>query len=394
MQSYLQNARGKNVSDDKSKKPWSRLLGEVSPPSQNRRKKREAAWNDNDDDDIGLSDSDSSDYEMRHDVSLLADIDHESLYADSPNKEDFAAVDDVDDGLDVSYLKGVAEDISERQAEYIVKTGDKTEDEDEYNQDAVDDAPKSRKKAKDDENEDKFSTKLFDVEISSNPSAGVPPEVKSMISNMEPFEDMARKGKEIDNSTLDGLDSFLAHMLVEANKTKDGTVMFTEELGNQRKRIRTPRPRTTRQLARAVTPQIKSVKPNTDGYKLGSEAWEVLSKNPYYTQEEKEEMCNYIAQETDYILHAIGFPDAEIQENEEHAIRKKRPDPEVWMSQEEVDKEMVFDVDFRPGIEGVEADALAEQKRKEQVLTKSEPVDQGVTDWSVEAVQDEDDLFK
>jgi hypothetical protein len=43
----------------------------------------------------------------------------------------------------------------------------------------------------------------------------------------------------------------------------------------KRKRIRIPHPRTTRQLARAITPQIRSAPQGTYGYNLACEAWTV-----------------------------------------------------------------------------------------------------------------------
>lgn len=36
---------------------------------------------------------------------------------------------------------------------------------------------------------------------------------------------------------------------------------------------------------------------------------QVLSKNPYYTQQDKIEMCNYLAKEYDYIMGDEGLYD-------------------------------------------------------------------------------------
>jgi hypothetical protein len=70
---------------------------------------------------------------------------------------------------------------------------------------------------------------------------------------------------------------------MEAAKTESGTVrgvMPVDEndptmKSKKSRRNRIPHPRTTKQLVRAVTPQIKSVAPETDGYKVACEAWEV-----------------------------------------------------------------------------------------------------------------------
>jgi hypothetical protein len=82
---------------------------------------------------------------------------------------------------------------------------------------------------------------------------------------------------------LDKFDAFLGAVLMEAAKTESGTVrgvMPVDEndptmKSKKSRRNRIPHPRTTKQLVRAVTPQIKSVAPETDGYKVACEAWEV-----------------------------------------------------------------------------------------------------------------------
>lgn len=52
-----------------------------------------------------------------------------------------------------------------------------------------------------------------------------------------------------------------------------GTIEMESE--KKRKRTRIPHPRTTRQLARSCTPQIRSAKPGTYGHQLATEAWVV-----------------------------------------------------------------------------------------------------------------------
>ncbi len=76
---------------------------------------------------------------------------------------------------------------------------------------------------------------------------------------------------------MEEFDQFVGEILVESAKTSEGVVWSSLELGTEakRKRIRIPHPRTTRQLARAVTPQIRSAPPGSFGYNLASEAWMV-----------------------------------------------------------------------------------------------------------------------
>ena len=85
---------------------------------------------------------------------------------------------------------------------------------------------------------------------------------------------------------MDQFDSFLADVLMEGVKTGSvkGIMEVDEEapeFKNRRTRNRIPHPRTTRQLAKAVTPQIKSVPQHTDGYKVACEAWEVCCGRIY-----------------------------------------------------------------------------------------------------------------
>jgi hypothetical protein len=82
------------------------------------------------------------------------------------------------------------------------------------------------------------------------------------------------------HSDTDGFDEFVGEVLQESVKTSSGMVWGTIELqgtAEKRKRIRIPHPRTTRQLARAITPQIRSAPEGTYGYELASEAWTVSS---------------------------------------------------------------------------------------------------------------------
>ena len=86
---------------------------------------------------------------------------------------------------------------------------------------------------------------------------------------------------------MDQFDGFLADLLMEGVKSSTGSVRGVMDMDdetpsrkNRRARLRIPRPRSTRQLVRDVTPQIKSVASGTEGHRVASEAWEVCLPSP------------------------------------------------------------------------------------------------------------------
>ena len=54
----------------------------------------------------------------------------------------------------------------------------------------------------------------------------------------------------------------------------------------------------------------------------------------------------------------------------------------------------VWNNNFKPGIELIEQEQMADKVREEESLAQASFAQQAQTDWSVEAVVDEDDLFK
>lgn len=136
-------------------------------------------------------------------------------------------------------------------------------------------------------------------------------------------------------SEMDDLDAFMSLIYAEAAKTTDGSVWGTMEegvdekgRGGKRNKVRIPHPRTTRQLARTTVPQIcpkTGGAPGSEGHALASEAWKVLAKNPYFTLQEKKDMCNRIALKTNwYMDDSQGLYDDELQEGEQCATANKR----------------------------------------------------------------------
>jgi hypothetical protein len=134
---------------------------------------------------------------------------------------------------------------------------------------------------------------------------------------------------------MDDLDAFMALIYAEAAKTSDGSVWGTMEegvnakgKGGKRNKVRIPHPRTTRQLARTTVPQIcpkAGGARDSEGFALAAEAWKVLAKNPYFTLQEKKEMCNRIARKANWYLDdSQGMYDEELGEEQQSAANKRR----------------------------------------------------------------------
>lgn len=232
-------------------------------------------------------------------------------------------------------------------------------------------------------------------------TGGIPPAVHSMLDDWSHFEDIGRKGLTVDTSEMDDLDAFMSLIYAEAAKTSDGKVWGTYEegvnrrgRGGKRNNTRIPHPRTTRQLARTTVPQICpniGGVPGTEGYALASEAWKVLAKNPYYTLKEKKDMCNRIARKTNWYLDdSQGLYDEELADSEQpHANKNK------W-SVQDIEAEMIWKENFSKGLKGIqEEEALAQKLEEEEFQNRQKKyAGQDDTNWDVEAVVDEDDLFK
>ena len=67
------------------------------------------------------------------------------------------------------------------------------------------------------------------------------------------------------------------------------------------RRTRIPRARPLLDLLEVVTPNIYSTEAGSEGYKVAQHAWDVMSKNYYFTEGQKEYICNMIAREIDEI---------------------------------------------------------------------------------------------
>lgn len=184
---------------------------------------------------------------------------------------------------------------------------------------------------------------------------------KGMLFDLDYFKTLARKGLTIDSSEMDNFDKFLATTLVESLKSSDDSYRYIAEDPSFRRTF-VPKARPIKKLLQSIRPDIHSVAPDSPGYELGVQAWEVLSKNLYYSEQDRDEMANNIARLADKILTQA----ANMTE----------------------DCDMIYDPSFRRGPVGMEE----EERRKAEAYKPPEAKTQGVTNWDVTAVKDEDDL--
>jgi hypothetical protein len=198
--------------------------------------------------------------------------------------------------------------------------------------------------------------------------ADIPPVVLAMLSD-EALTEAAKSGNSIDTRGMDPVDAFFAELYLESLKTEDNSVRSVIESPKFR-RAQLPKPRSIHQLMASLHPAITSVAEGTDGHKLSSQAWQVISRNYYVNEADKVSMCNEIARLTEMIT------------KESLKIHDDKMD-------------MIFRDDFKKGYLGIE-----EEKRRllmsqnEEALRAAEDFgDYGdETNWEVEAVVDEDEL--
>lgn len=191
----------------------------------------------------------------------------------------------------------------------------------------------------------------------------ITPAVEAMLKDHEYFQNLARSGMSIETEDLDELDTFLATTMMEAFKSESGEFTEVIRLANFRKTL-IPQPRPLKKLLQVITPDIYEAPLHSEGYKVGVEAWEAISKNFYFTDAEKSYICNSIAK----VINRI--------EEKEAANVPYRWDEAQLPS-------------FRKGMSYMEE----EHKRMvEMGLVPTDSLSQADTDWSVEAVTDEDDL--
>ena len=196
--------------------------------------------------------------------------------------------------------------------------------------------------------------------------ASIPPAIRALLFDHEHFEREARKGYVIDTADMDAGDAFLAECYMESSKSSTHEYRAVMESPSLRRTI-IPQARPMSHLVGSMTPNIYAAPVGTRGYALGAGAWEVVSKNTCYSDADRDFISNGIAREAEKVFAKAA---------KAAAARKGPPD-------------LVFQAGFRKGLPGIED----EKRRKSMEETK--PVDdysQAETDWSKEAVVDEDEL--
>lgn len=192
----------------------------------------------------------------------------------------------------------------------------------------------------------------------------IPPAMQALLFDHEYFEKEARSGKVLDTADMDGIDQFLADFYMESSKSKTGECRAVFDSAAIR-RVVIPQARPMQQLLASMTPSISAAAVGSLGFELGCTAWDVVSKNTYYSDSDREYIANGIARETEAV-YAYAYAAA--------AERNGPPD-------------LIFQPGFKKGLQGIE-----DEKRRKS-MEDAPVVDdfkQAATDWSQQAVVDED----
>eukprot|EP01035_Chromulina_nebulosa_P020185 gene20185-26203_t len=119
--------------------------------------------------------------------------------------------------------------------------------------------------------------------------------------DMNYFKDIVSRGYSIEESEMDDFDKFTLDILLESIKSPDGEVLgmeYTPEFY----RVRLPEHRPLIELIDSTKPRIQSVKNDTEGYNVALDAWDAISKNYFYSDAQKDRICNKIALLTNEVL--------------------------------------------------------------------------------------------
>ena len=100
-------------------------------------------------------------------------------------------------------------------------------------------------------------------------------ESASAIFDYEYFEKIAQKdAKKLDTHDFDRVDQWLADLYMESYKVKDETLTDIFHVDNPA-RSQLPQARPLQSLLDAMTCNITTAAPESAGYELGAQAWEV-----------------------------------------------------------------------------------------------------------------------
>lgn len=174
-----------------------------------------------------------------------------------------------------------------------------------------------------------------------------------------------------DTSDMDTIDKFFFESFVESLKASDGsykTIMKTQ-LPHQVNEI--PQPRSMKQLIRAKTPRISTAAAGTNGHLFSTNLWTAMSVNPYFTEAQKETICNRGAWKVNQLYDECA------KLNESHPN---------WA---DFSQELTVRAGFRRGLRWIHAE---EDENRVEVVDEGSVAAQSEPDWNVEAVVSEDDF--
>ena len=123
------------------------------------------------------------------------------------------------------------------------------------------------------------------------------------MKDYEYFEDLFAGGGHIQSRYMDPVDTLLSEVFEESFKTKDGSVMKVMDLESESEIRRSMGQMKARPMSQLLThsimPDIHAAEPGTFAHKTAEYAWEAISKNPYYSEHQRNWMCNKIAKLTE-----------------------------------------------------------------------------------------------
>eukprot|EP01034_Spumella_vulgaris_P024102 gene24102-30405_t len=225
-----------------------------------------------------------------------------------------------------------------------------------------------RREGDDDEDEEDEDVERDNVKLD-------PEDMDLVFDSVKETEDMRNGRRDYTVGDMDELDVWLANVYMESMKADDGMCIEMASQNNPKK-IKLPKPRSMSQMAYSMKSNIRGAEMGSAGYALGEQAWSVVNKNMYYNEGEKYQLVDLIAK---YQNDVNGYV---ANHNE---IRKVEDEPYPPCTYDGI-----FEVGFKRGIDYIEEEEYRKSIRV--VVQVDNPYNQAPTDWSVEAVEDEDQL--
>jgi hypothetical protein len=158
---------------------------------------------------------------------------------------------------------------------------------------------RSRRRGGGDSDEDEAAA--AEAAEESTLSDRIPPGILAGLEDIDSLvAQIRKKDSEIDMDDFSRGEKFLAEMIYQCARTEDGVYrdVFTS---NDFPNIQIPRARSASTLLRSTVPDL-TVPADTLGFEVGSTAWQVLSKNFYFTEADCKYMASMSAVHTNKIL--------------------------------------------------------------------------------------------